>query len=57
MTDLTAEEILDAIDRALERVEQRFAASRPKPSVGHAGDSAERPIGRTKSKKKLVAAG
>jgi hypothetical protein len=57
MTELTAQEILDAIDRALERVEQRFAASRPKSGVASEGPVAELPVRRTKSKRKLVAAG
>ena len=57
MTDLTAQEILDAIDRALERVEHRCAASQPKPGVEPGEDTAKRLIRRTKSKRKLVAAG
>jgi hypothetical protein len=57
MTDLTAQEILDAIDRALERVEQRFAVSRPKSGAEPGKDTAKRPARRIKSKRSLVAAG
>jgi hypothetical protein len=56
MTDLTAQEILDAIDRALERVEQGFAASRPKSGVAPEREAAKRP-GRSKSKRKLDSSG
>jgi hypothetical protein len=57
MTDLTAQEILDAIDRALERVEQRFAVSRPKSKAGTEESNAKQPARRTRSKRNLVAAG
>jgi hypothetical protein len=53
MTDLTEQEIVDAIDRGLEKVEQRFAASRPKSGAEPGKSAAKRP----KSKRSLVAAG
>jgi hypothetical protein len=48
MTDLTEQEIVDAIDRALERVEQRFAASIHEPDAVSERPAMERPVGRTK---------
>lgn len=57
MTELTSREILQAIDRALARVEQRFAASRSKPDASAKKSRATKPASRMKSKKALVAAG
>jgi hypothetical protein len=57
MTDLTEQEIVDAIDRALEQVGHRFATSRPESDTASKDDAAERPLRRTKPKRKLVAAG
>ena len=56
MRDLTEQEIVDAIDRALARVEQRFAASRSKPGTSAAKGRTKKPASARKSKKELVAA-
>jgi len=55
MSNLTEQEIVDAIDQALERVERRFAKARAKSN--DAVEAKESPQGRVKSKRKLVAAG
>ena len=56
MSDLTEQEIVDAIDRALARVEKRFATTRSKPPRSKKGTQ-EKPVGRQRAKKPLVAAG
>jgi hypothetical protein len=48
MTDLTEQEIVDAIDRALTQVGSRFAASRPKADVMPEEDDPRPPVRRTK---------
>jgi hypothetical protein len=57
MTNLTEQEIVDAIDRALERVEQRFAASRAKASTSGEADHAGERVNEHKAQGSLVAPG